>query len=225
MPTLDVLCYAVPMVAAFNDHGVAVTGAGLRAEGSQGRTMIIRQETSDDYNEVDRLVRAAFATTAFSDGTEADYLNRLRESGDFIPELSLVATEDSRIVGQIVIYQTRVYASRAAASRANDGSDAQAKEGGEIQLVLSPLSVLPSHFGRGLGAELIAAACAKAATLGYQAVFLCGDPDYYQRQGFVPSWRRGIYHLADHDKTAPWCLVRELVPGYLQGARGYINIV
>jgi putative acetyltransferase len=51
-------------------------------------------------------------------------------------------------------------------------------------LILSPLAVIPSHQGRGIGSRLLGAALAAADELGAPAVFLEGDPRYYSRQGF-----------------------------------------
>lgn len=170
--------------------------------------MVIRQENENDYDEVHRLVQAAFATTPYSDGTEADYLRALRKRAAFLPALSLVAEEDGQIVGQIVLYQT----------------DVRCAGGTVTQLVLSPLSVHPSRFRQGIGRALIAAACERAAAMGYRAVFLCGEPGYYEKSGFVPSYRYGIHHARDADKNAAWCMARELTPGYLAGVRGVLDI-
>lgn len=43
-------------------------------------SIIIRQERPADYEEIYALVKEAFATADFSDGTEADYLNEVRFS-------------------------------------------------------------------------------------------------------------------------------------------------
>lgn len=170
--------------------------------------MIIRTETPADHGEVYALVKAAFATTDFSDGSEPNYLNRMRHSAAFVPELSLVAVENDAIVGQIVLYKTPI--------ACGDKT--------ETQLVLSPLSVRPDHFGRGVGAALIQAGCDRAAKLGYGAVFLCGDSAYYARFGFVPTWQYGIFHEKDAERHADWCMVKELKAGGLRDIQGTINI-
>ena len=48
-------------------------------------------------------------------------------------------------------------------------------------LYLALLSVAPMFQGQGVGSALIKKACAYGAALGYQAVFLVGDPAYYSR--------------------------------------------
>ncbi len=168
--------------------------------------LIIRQETAADYKEVYELVKAAFATTDFSDGSEPDYLNDIRERNTFIPELSLVAEENNTIVGQIVLYQMKI----------------KTGKGEETQLVLSPLSVLPSRFHQGIGTALINEGCSRAKELGYKAVFLCGNPAYYSRHGFVPSYKYNIFHINDTERNAKWCMVKELVEGFIHEIEGSI---
>lgn len=170
--------------------------------------MVIRQETEADHPAVYALVQAAFAEAKHSDGDEADYLDRVRKTEAFLPALSLVAEEDGEIVGQIVLYRTYI---------CHEGRKT-------AQLVLSPLSVRPSHMRRGVGGALIEAACGRAAALGYGAVFLCGDSAYYAKRGFVPTHQYGIYHVRDKEGRADWCMARELVPGALRELRGTIDI-
>ena len=62
--------------------------------------MLIRQETADDYGEVYNVVKSAFASAEHSDGTEQDLVEKLRKSAGFVPELSLVAEKDGKIVGE-----------------------------------------------------------------------------------------------------------------------------
>ncbi len=58
--------------------------------------------------------------------------------------------------------------------------------------VLSPLSVVPSAQGRGIGRALVAHAVAAAGAAGAPAVVLEGDPQYYGRLGFEPAEARGV---------------------------------
>jgi putative acetyltransferase len=61
--------------------------------------MELRAETPSDHETIYLLTKAAFDPMPFSDGTEADAITALREAGDLA--LSLVATGDAGIVGQI----------------------------------------------------------------------------------------------------------------------------
>ena len=170
--------------------------------------MIIQQETPNDYEEVYEMVKKSFATIDHGDGTKQDYLTAIRKKDTFIPELSLVALVDSRIVGQIVLYKMKI----------------EYEGGREVQLVLSPLSVHPEYFGQSIGAKLIYEGCKRASNIGYKAVFLCGDDAYYSKFGFTPTYNHGIYHKKDISKNAKWCMVKELEEGYLISIKGTIEI-
>jgi len=167
----------------------------------------VRREQPADYDEVAALVAAAFATVPYGDGTEADYLNDLRGKAAFLPELSFVALDGEKIVGQIVLYQT----------------DITTPNGPRTELVLSPVSVHPAYFRRGVARAMVEHALARAAAMGYRAVFLCGDPAIYARLGFSPSCAHGIHHA--QDAHAEWSMVRALYAGALDGLEGTVETV
>lgn len=172
--------------------------------------MKIRKEHPRDHAEVYDLVKKSFATCDDDDGATPDYLNGLRGKSSFVPELSLVAEgEGGRLVGQVALCETDV-----------------AAPGAKIAaLVLSPICVHPDCFGRGIARALMERAFEIAEGLGYAAVFLCGDPRFYRKIGFVPTCEHGIYHVADAERNAEWCMVRELTRGALKGASGTVDIV
>ena len=64
--------------------------------------MIIRQERPEDYDTVYHVVKEAFENVEYTDGNEQNLVAALRKSKSFIPELSLVAVEDEKIVGHIL---------------------------------------------------------------------------------------------------------------------------
>ena len=134
--------------------------------------MEIRQETPGDYKAVYQLVRDAFASAEQSDGHEQDLVEALRNSESFVPELSLVAVEDGRIVGHILFTRVRV--------------------GAETVLALAPLSVLPSRQRRGVGLALMEAGHDAARRLGYGYSIVLGHPRYYPKAGYVPAAVYGI---------------------------------
>jgi predicted N-acetyltransferase YhbS len=172
--------------------------------------MRIRQERLDDYAEVYKLVKGSFATDPQSDGTEADYLNNVREKDSFIPELSLLAEDDNgKIVGQIVLYKTTV----------------TMQDKVITELVLSPICVHPDYFRHGIARAMMEKAFEIADSMGYNMVFLCGEPRIYRKLGFVPSHEHNIYHINDTSKNADWCMVRELVNGASKNISGTVDIV
>jgi len=169
--------------------------------------MIIRQERPTDYNEVYQLVKSSFESNEATDGTVPDYLNELRTKDAFIPELSLVAEKDGQIVGQITLYKT----------------DVITPQGKHTELLLSPISVHPKFFRRGIARAMTEEALTRAKNMGFRAVFLCGNPDFYRKLGFVPSFSYNIYHKSD--KTAEWSMVKELYSDALNGINGTIDTV
>jgi len=172
--------------------------------------MKIRQETASDYSEVYELVKISFAANADDDGTTADYLNEIRKTDAFVPELSLVAeSENGQIVGQIVLYKTTI----------------NTKNKETTALLLSPICVHPDYFRKGIARSLVEKAFCKAKEMDYKAVFLCGEPDLYRKFGFKPSFEYNIFHISDETKNAEWCMVHELVDGALNGISGTVDIV
>ncbi len=170
--------------------------------------MKIRQEKRSDYDEVYALVKASFATTSDSDDSEADYLNDVRKKDTFIPQLSLVAEDkDGKIIGQIVLYKTAI----------------DTPTGKLFELLLSPISVHPEYFRQGIARTLMQEAFGIAKNLGYKAVFLCGDPTFYRKVGFKPTYEYEIFHV--NDKNAEWSMVTELNEGSLHNIKGTINTI
>ena len=170
--------------------------------------MKIRQELPADYDEVYQLVKISFDSNPETDGTVPDYLNDLRSKDEFIPELSLVTEMDDRLVGQIVLYKPPIVTPQ-----------------GEtlIELLLSPISVHPDYFRRGIARAMVEKALGMAMDMGYRAVFLCGDPEFYSKLGFAATHLHGIHHK--NNPTSPYSMVRQLYPGALDGITGTISTV
>lgn len=92
--------------------------------------MLIRKEEPKDYEIVYSVVKDAFDSAEHSDGNEQDLVNALRKGESFIPELSLVAEINGKIVGHIMFTRATV--------------------GGDSVLVLAPLSVVPKYQRKGI---------------------------------------------------------------------------
>ncbi|MCL2363530.1 MAG: GNAT family N-acetyltransferase [Defluviitaleaceae bacterium] len=168
----------------------------------------IRQEQPGDYDEVYNLVKDAFDSKEETCGTVPDYLNDLRTKDTFIPELSLVAERNGKIIGQIVLYKTDI--------TTPDGCTC-------TELLLSPISVHPDYFRQGIARAMTEEVLRRACGLGYGAVFLCGDSTFYRKLEFVPSYEHNLFHV--NDPHAEWSMVRTLYDGALDGITGTINTV
>ena len=134
--------------------------------------MKIRQETEKDYGEVCKLIKQAFLSPEHSDSTEPDLVVSLRKSVSFIPELSLVAVENDKIMGHILFTKITI--------------------GGNVELALAPLAVLPDHQKRGIGSALIAEGHRIAKALGYDYSVVLGSPRVYGKAGYIPASVYGI---------------------------------
>lgn len=134
--------------------------------------MLIRQETKKDHEEIYNLVKTAFLSAEHSDGNEQDLVISLRKGKSFIPELSLVAEINKKIVGHIMF--------------------SKAKVENDTVLVLAPLSVLPEYQKQGIGSALIKKAHEIAKESGYFYSFVLGSEKYYPHFGYIPAEQLGI---------------------------------
>ena len=132
----------------------------------------IRQENKKDCAEVYNVIKKAFMSAEHCDGNEQDLVVNLRESNNFIPELSLVAIDDNKIVGYILFTKIRI--------------------GKYEELALAPLAVLPEYQKQGIGKKLIEEGHKKAKKLGYHYSIVLGSERYYPKLGYVPASQYGI---------------------------------
>ena len=90
-------------------------------------------------------------------------------------------------------------------------------------LLLSPVAVKTQLQRQHISKELIEYGFEKATAMGYKAVIVEGNPQNYRSRGFVTSADFGITAHESVGLPAPECLmVKELVPGGLQGIQGQV---
>lgn len=126
--------------------------------------MMIRDETPADIDAIRAVVRAAFPGPG-----EAWLVDRLREQGDLT--YSMVAVDGEEVVGHVA------YSPMTAPFRA---------------LGLGPIAVRPDRQKTGIGRSLIEASLRRATDDGWQAVFLLGNPKFYERFGFSVEMAAGF---------------------------------
>lgn len=168
--------------------------------------MGIRLEEKRDRCETESLTREAFWNKYRPGCSEHYLLHRFRTHPEFVHALNYVLEEDGRIVAHIMYSHAEILAD----------------DGRRIPIVaFGPVSVLPEMQKKGYGSKLIRFTLARAAELGYGAVAITGDPQYYARFGFVSGHSAGIYYAAlPRSEEAPFFMVKELQPGFLHGAVG-----
>ena len=126
--------------------------------------MIIRDEKNSDIAHITALTESAFASVAYSDGTEAHIVNRLRNEGDLA--LSLVAEETGRLLGHVAFSRVTI-------------SETTGDWYG-----LAPVSVAPDRQREGIGQNLVRYGLRRLRKLKASGCVLIGSPDYYLRFGF-----------------------------------------
>lgn len=166
----------------------------------------LRPESPADFRAVEELTRNAF-WNHHAPGCDEHYLAHiLRESSDFVPELDYVAVHDGTVVGNIMYTRAKIILDRS---------------GEREVLCFGPLAVDPAFQGRGVGGALIERTKTLARELGYKAILIFGDPEYYSRFGFVPAERYGV--------GTSWGVyiislqALELQPGALEDCEGYFE--
>ena len=83
---------------------------------------------------------------------------------------------------------------------------------------MGPIAVLPKYQRMGVGKALIAHTRSVAAEMGYRAILLCGDPDYYSKAGFVAAEQFNI--RTSENKYIAALHVCPLWPDALAGVTG-----
>ncbi len=162
--------------------------------------IVIRSERKEDLEAIHEVNRLAFGQEE-----EALLIRRIRDSSHFIPELSLVASQEGRIVGHILF----------------SGIVIESPYGNEQALSLAPMAVHPDFQNQGIGSKLVIEGLRKCRELGSKVVVVIGHPGYYPRFGFVPAKRKGLE--APFPVPDEAFMVLELVPGVLEKTKGTIK--
>ena len=163
--------------------------------------MTIRPAQAGDYSQIYSLVQTAFATAKVSDGTEQDFVLELRRRDTYRSELELVAEENGQLIGHILLTILPV----------------PGAPQGLRGLMVAPLCVRLEDRSRGLGGQLL-----QAADLGYNALFLVGDPDYYGRYGFQNAVSLGFQNASGVPDQ--FLLALGLTPDALRDAGGALAL-
>ncbi len=131
----------------------------------------IRAEKEKDYKAIRDVT-----FRAFQNEEEPSLVEAIRESEYFIPELSLVAESNGKIVGHIMF---------SIISLVSD-------EGETEVLSLAPMSVDPDFQMKGVGKKLMEKGLEECRRLGHRIVVVIGHPEYYPRFGFIPARQAGF---------------------------------
>ncbi len=130
--------------------------------------LTIRQETVKDYKKVFEL-----NCIAFGQKNEARLVDVLRNNSDvFIPELSLVAITNKKIVGHILFTKISI--------KDDNGNLHES-------LALAPMAVMSGFQRIGIGGQLIRKGLEIAKKSEFKSVIVLGHEHYYPKFGFEPA--------------------------------------
>ncbi len=164
--------------------------------------IIIRNTNEKDYKITVNLTREAFWDVYKPGCDEHLVLHKMRKVPAFVNELDFIALTDEKVIGNIVYTIAKVV---------ND------KEEFTV-LCMGPLAVLPEYQNKGVGGMLLKHSIEKAKEMGFKAVIIYGNPDYYHRFGFVDSKNYNIQTSTGENFDAFMTL--ELYNGALKGVYG-----
>lgn len=130
----------------------------------------IRTEEKNDNEQIYDVNKLAFQQE-----DESKLIEKIRKGKNFIPELSIVAEIDNRIVGHILFSKIKIIG-----------------DSGYESLALAPMAVIPEFQRRGIGSDLIKNGLDKAKKLGFDSIIVLGHKEYYPKFGFQRASKWGI---------------------------------
>ena len=165
----------------------------------------VRKALESDKQAISDVVIDAFGDVQ---GQEiADLITDLLRDPSAQPLLSLVATADDKVVGQILFTSAQINHSQRTVSSA----------------ILAPLSVHPEYQNQGIGGLLIEEGLKRLNAMDVELVFVLGHPGYYPRYGFSAAGINGLdapYPIPAENSGA-W-MVQELHPGIIEHVSGQV---
>ena len=138
--------------------------------------LIIRQEKPEDYKETELMAMRSFWNKYWPGATEHFLIRIIRESKDYVPQISRIAELDGKIVG--AVYYTKAWI-----------VDGDLKH--EI-VTFGPLAVEPTLEGNDIGGALMRETIELARKAGIAGIALMGEPNYYPRFGFERGAKYGL---------------------------------
>ena len=138
--------------------------------------LIIRAEKPADYKNTELMAMRSFFNKYGPAADEHFLIRIIRESEDYIPQISRIAEYNGRIVG--AVYYTKAWI-----------VDGDTKH--EV-VTFGPLAVEPTMEGNDIGGALMRETIKLAKEAGISGITLMGEPDYYPRFGFERGSKYGI---------------------------------
>ena len=165
--------------------------------------IIIRNERKEDYRKVENLTREAFWNVYRPGCTEHYVLHCYRGDPAFVPELDFVMELNGELIGQIIYVRSEI----------------DCDDGRKLPIMtFGPIGIAPKYKRQGYGKRLLDYSMEKAKGMVVGALVITGNILFYGKSGFVPAKTKGVRYADDPD--ADYLLVKELIPGFLDGISG-----
>ena len=197
---------------------------------SKNSEYTIRQEQPADFYAVENLTREAFWNVYRPGCSEHYVLHCYRNHPDFIPELSLVLDYKGEILAHVMFAWSEILvdpdesqagSTLTASEELREAVTGSTPEPRRLRMMtFGPISVRPDMQRKGLGKMLLDYALEQARGMGAGCIAMCGNIQFYGKCGFVTAASKGIRYADAPDGDAPYFLIRELTPGFLDGIRG-----
>lgn len=166
----------------------------------------IRLERKEEYGEVENLVRESFWNVYRPGCSEHYILHQLRDDEAFVKELDFILEKDGKIIGQNMFMRAVI--------KADDGRKIPI-------LTMGPIGIIPELKRQGYGKILLDFCLEKAKDMGFGAICIEGNLDFYGKSGFEYATNFGLrYDDIPAGEDVPFFLCNELIPGYLDGVTG-----
>ncbi len=170
------------------------------------KKITIRLEKESDYRKTEELTREAFWNVYRPGCMEHYVLHCYRNDPAFVPELDFVMELDGEMIGQVIYVRSEI----------------ECDDGRRVPIMtFGPIGIAPPFKRQGYGKRLLDYSMEKAGEMGAGALAITGNIMFYGKSGFVPAKTKGVRYEDDPD--ADYFLIKELVPGFLNGISGTYN--
>ena len=164
----------------------------------------IRIANEKDFDKIEFIVRESFWNIYTPGCDEHLIIHNIHKNNKSINDLELVAEYENEIIGHIVYTKGQI-----------KGLD------NNTFISFGPLCVIPEYQSKGIGANIVNTSINKAKELGYSAVFITGNPSYYNKLGFESASKYGIYMEGiSKEEEAPFFMVKVLKENVLDNIEG-----
>lgn len=161
--------------------------------------MNIRQESPQDFQAIYEINHLAFEQEG-----ESQLIEKIRKSETFIPELSLVAEQNNKVIGHILFSKIKIIGEQSYPS-----------------LALAPMSVHPDFQNKGIGSQLVTQGLQIAKKLNFEHVIVLGHHNFYPKFGFQKASNWSIQ--CPFEVPGDHFMAIELVEGSLENKGGLVE--